>query len=37
MKHEEITHEIIGCAYKVFNELVSRLINSVPNNGKIKI
>jgi GxxExxY protein len=29
MKHEEITHEIIGCAYKVFNVLGFGFLESV--------
>ncbi len=29
MKHEEITHKIIGCAYKVFNQLGFGFLESV--------
>ena len=29
MKHEELTHKIIGCAYKVFNELGFGFLESV--------
>jgi GxxExxY protein len=29
MKHEDITHKIIGCAYKVFNELGFGFLESV--------
>jgi len=29
MKHEDITHKIIGCAYKVFNQLGFGFLESV--------
>ena len=29
MKHEDITHQIIGCAYKVYNELGFGFLESV--------
>jgi len=29
MKHEELTHQIIGCAYKVFNKLGFGFLESV--------
>lgn len=29
MKHEEITHKIIGCAYKVFNQLGFGFLESI--------
>ena len=29
MKHEELTHQIIGCAYKVFNTLGFGFLESV--------
>jgi GxxExxY protein len=29
MKHEDITHKIIGCAYNVFNQLVFGFLESV--------
>jgi len=35
MKHEELTHKIIGCAYKVFNELGFGFLESVYKKAMI--
>jgi len=35
MKHEELTHKIIGCAYKVFNELGFGFLESVYQKAMI--
>ena len=31
MKHEEITHKVIGCAYQVYNQLGFGFLESVYN------
>ena len=35
MKHEELTHKIIGCAYKVYNELGFGFLESVYKKAMI--
>jgi GxxExxY protein len=35
MKHEELTHKIIGCAYKVFNKLGYGFLESVYKKAMI--
>lgn len=35
MKHDEITHKIIGCAYKVYNTLGFGFLESVYKNSMI--
>jgi len=35
MKHEDITHKIIGCAYKVFNQLGFGFLESVYKKAMI--
>lgn len=35
MKHEDITHQIIACAYKVFNELGFGFLESVYRNAML--
>jgi GxxExxY protein len=35
MEHEELTHKIIGCTYKVFNELGFGFLESVYQNAMI--
>jgi len=35
MKHEKLTHKIIGCAYKVFNELGFGFLESVYKKAMI--
>ena len=35
MKHEELTHKIIGCAYKVFNKLGFGFLESVYKKAMI--
>ncbi|HDL07158.1 MAG TPA: GxxExxY protein, partial [Desulfobacteraceae bacterium] len=35
MKHEEITHKIIGCAYQVFNQLGFGFLESVYKKAMI--
>jgi len=35
MKHEELTHEIIGCAYRVFNQLGFGFLESIYHKAMI--
>ena len=35
MKHEDITHQIIGCAYQVFNKLGFGFLESVYRNAML--
>ena len=35
MEHEELTHKIIGCAYKVFNELGFGFLENIYKNAMI--
>ena len=35
MKHEDITHQIIGCAYQVFNKLGFGFLEGVYKNAMV--